>query len=82
MLIDLIKDHFPTDIFNHLNQYIQIKFEEINGKTICGITATRSDQRVFLKLKGIDHFYIRTDASTRELQGEEIIEYCLKRFNK
>ncbi|NOX66564.1 MAG: DUF2196 domain-containing protein [Chlorobi bacterium] len=80
MLVDLIKDYFPADIFNHLNQYIQIKFEEVKGNVICGITAVRSDQRVFLKLKATDHFYIRTDASTRELHGEEILDYCIKRF--
>ncbi len=82
MLVDLIKDYFPSDVFNHLNQYLQIRFEKVSGKVICGVTASRSDQRVFLKLKNADHFYIRTDASTRELHGEEILDYCLKRFNK
>ena len=82
MLVDLIKNYFPSDIFNHLNQYLKIRFDEVNGKVVCGIMASRSDQRVFLKLKGVDHFYIRTDASTRELHGEEIIDYCLKRFNR
>ncbi len=80
MLVDLIKDYFPADIFNHLNQYLQIRFEKVNDNVICGVTAIRSDQRVFLKLKGTDYFYIRTDASTRELHGEEILDYCIKRF--
>lgn len=81
MLVDIIKDYFPSDIFNHINQYLQITFEEVDGKVICGVTASKSDKRVFLKLKDIDHFYIRTDASTRELYGEEILDYCLKRFS-
>jgi len=80
MLIDVIKDNFPSDIFNHLNQYLKINIEKIDNKVICGIIVSGSDKRVFLKLKGVDHFYIRTDASTRELHGEEILEYCLKRF--
>ena len=57
MLVDLIKDYFPPEIFNHLNQYLQIRFEEINCKVICGLTATRSDHRVFLKIKDKDHFF-------------------------
>ena len=81
MLVDLIKDYFPPDIFNHLNHYLNIRFEEINNKVICGVTAAKSDRRVYLKLKDTDHFYIRTDASTRELHGEEALDYCLKRFN-
>ncbi len=82
MLIDVIKNYFSSDIFNHLNQYIKITFEEINEKLVCGISTTKSDQKVFLKLKNTDHFFIRTDASTRELHGEEIVDYCIKRFNK
>jgi len=82
MLIDVIKDNFPSDIFNHLNQYLKISFEEIEGKLVCGITALKSDVKVFLNLKKKDHFYIRTDASTRELEGEQIIDYCLKHFHK
>jgi len=80
MLVDLIKDYFPANVFNHLNQYLQIRFEDVKDKVVCGVTATRSDKRVFLKLKDVDHFYIRTDASTRELHGEEVLDYCIKRF--
>ncbi len=80
MLVDLIKDYFPSFIFNHLNQYIKIEIEEINKKLICGISISKSEKKVFLNINKKDHFYIRTDASTRELQGEEIVDYCIKRF--
>lgn len=81
MMVDLIKDYFPSNIFNHLDDYFRIDFEEIDGKNVCGITVSKSDKRVFLKLNGVDHFFIRTDASTRELAGEEIVEYCQSRFS-
>jgi len=80
MIVDLIKDYFPSGIFNHLNKYFQIAFEEIESKTVCGITISKSDKRVFIKLNKTDHFYIRTDASTRELTGEEVVDYCQNRF--
>lgn len=80
MIVDLIKDYFPSNIFNHLNKYFHIAFEEVSDNLVCGITASKSDKRVFIKLKNKDHFYIRTDASTRELIGEETVEYCQNRF--
>jgi len=80
MIIDLIKDYFSTSIFNHLNQYLHIRFEKINNDLVCGIFASKSDQRVFIKVKDKDYFYIRTDASTRELTGEALLSYCDKRF--
>jgi len=81
MIVDLIKDYFPSDIFNHFDQYIRIHFETISQQTVCGITALKSDQKVFLNVKNKDHFFIRTDASSRELLGEGIVDYCNKRFS-
>ena len=81
MIVDLIKDYFPSNIFNHFDQYIRINFETISQQTICGITALKSDQKVFLNIKNKDHFYIRTGASSRELLGEGIVDYCDKRFS-
>ena len=63
-----------------LNKYFQIELEEVSGLTVCGITVAKSDKRVFIKLKNVEHFYIRTDASTRELTGEETVDYCQNRF--
>jgi uncharacterized repeat protein (TIGR03833 family) len=80
MIVDLIKDYFPANIFNHLNDYIEIYFEDIASIKVCAIRVKRSDKRVFLKLNNLDHFFIRTDASTRELSGEEVVDYCHKRF--
>lgn len=80
MMVDLIKDYFPSNIFNHLDDYFRIDFEEIDSKNVCGITVSKSDKHVFLKLNGIDHFFKRTDASTRELVGEEIVDYCHSKF--
>ncbi len=81
MLLDLIKDYLPRSIFNQFNRYFQIDFETIDGLTVCGITVQKSDKRVFLKLKGTDYFYIRTDASTREITGDEMVDYCENRFS-
>lgn len=80
MLVDLIKDYFPSNIFNHMDQYFQIQFENIGDQTVCGVKVAKSDKRVFLKLGNQDYFFIRTDASTRELTGEEVVDYCQTRF--
>ena len=81
MIIDLIKDYLPSSLFNQINKYFTIEFETIDGLTVCGIVVAKSDKKVFLKLQGKDYFYIRTDASTREIMGEEIVDYCESRFN-
>ena len=80
MIVDLIKDYLPSSLFNHLNKYFTISFESIDDLMVCGIMVAKSDQKVFLKLQGKDYFYIRTDASTREISGEEIVDYCESRF--
>ena len=77
----IIKPYFPSGIMNRISDYIQISFEKIEGKTLCVLKASKSDVKVFLKLSGVDYFFIRVDASTREITGEQVVDYCKKRFN-
>ena len=82
MIIDqIVKQFFPTNIFNHINQYMQINFEELEGKMVCGIHANKSDTKVFISYKNEAHFFVRIDASTREISGEDVVDYCMKRFS-
>lgn len=80
MLIDLIKAYFPSQIFNHLNNYIKIDFKTTASKKVCLLSIEKSDEHVFLKIKNSDHFFIRRDASTSEIKGKEIIDFIQKRF--
>lgn len=81
MLIDeVIKPYFPSQIFNHLNQYLEIKFIELEEKTICWIKINKSDRRVFLTVNEKELFYIRVDSENRILEGEKLVEYCLRNW--
>ena len=80
MLTEIIKDYFPSFVFNMFNTHFEISFEEVEGKTLCLVTVKMSKKRVFLKLQKKDYFFVRIDASTRELRGEEILEFCDIRF--
>lgn len=80
MITEVIKDYFPSFVFNMFNNNFEISFEEIDGKTLCLLTVRKSNKRVFLKLQKKDYFFVRVDASTRELKGEQILEYCDSRF--
>ena len=80
MLLELIKDYFPPSTFNQFNKNFLIDFEKINDKTLCKIQVNKSSKRTFLKLKSKDHFFVRIDASTRELTGEAVVDYCESRF--
>jgi uncharacterized repeat protein (TIGR03833 family) len=80
ILDEVIKPYFPETIFNHLNQHISINFPKKDSKTLCWIKINKGDHKVFLKLNGKDHFFIKVDAEVRELLGREIVDYCEKHF--
>lgn len=81
MLLDfIVKKYFPSFVFNRINDYIRISFSEINGVNICRLRALRSKDRVFLRLNSEDVFVVRIDASTRQIVGEDMVEYCVRRF--
>ena len=37
-------------------------------------------QKSFLALNNEDVFMVRIDASTRQIDGEDLVDYCLNRF--
>jgi len=79
---DIIRPYFPSKIYNQLNQYLTISFEELNEKTVCNIKIKRSGQKVFLNLEGRKIFMIRTETETRQIVDEELVDYCMQRFCK
>jgi len=77
---DIIRPFFPQKIYNMLNNYLSINFEEINDKIICNIKVKPSNSKVFLNLEGRKLFFIRTETETRNIVDEELVDYCMKRF--
>jgi uncharacterized repeat protein (TIGR03833 family) len=77
---DILRSYFSSKIFNHLNNYVIIGFIDLNGKTICNIKMNRSDVRVFLKINDREFFMIRVDSENRSLDGEKLVDYCIKHF--
>jgi len=82
LLDDIVRPFFPPTIYNHLNLYVTIDFEKIHGKTICIIKVNKSDIMVFLQLLGKKVFMIRIDTESRQIQDEELVDYCMKRFGR
>ncbi|MBT6690409.1 DUF2196 domain-containing protein [archaeon] len=81
MIVDqIIKLFFPAEVFHHINDYMEINFKEIDEKTVCHILVRPSKTKVFINFKNKGHFFIRIDASSRELRGEDVVDYCLRRF--
>jgi len=81
MIIDqIIKLYLPIRVFHHFNNYLQIHIEQIEGKSVCLIQIQKSDQQVFITHNKNESFFVRIDASTRELRGSDIVNYCMKRF--
>lgn len=82
MIVDeIIRKYFHPDIYNHLSDYLKITFPKIENNTLCWLQMNKSDTKVFLKIDRKDYFFIRMDAETREIGGQEMVEYCEKHFN-
>lgn len=80
ILDEVIKPYLPPQVFNHFNDYLKFKFEKIDEKTILGITIKPSDFRVFVSIANQDIFFVRIDASTRQLSGPALVDFCSRRF--
>ncbi|MGV8152340.1 MAG: helix-turn-helix domain-containing protein [Candidatus Nanoarchaeia archaeon] len=81
MIIDeIIKPYFPSKIIDNLNKYLQIEFISVQEKLLCWIRINKSESRVFLNLEGKEIFMIRIESENRELNGEKLVDYCIRRF--
>ena len=83
-LNELIDTYFPPNIRNHQNDYIQIEFKAVEKVKVCVITISKSNSHVFLNLKDNhkdkDKLIIRSDARTKKLSGNEMVDYIQKHF--
>lgn len=81
MILDFIlRKYFPDIVMNRIHDYLRVSFEELESKNVCRLNISASDRRVFLKLNNEDVFMVRIDASTRQITGEPMVEYCATRF--
>src|SRR3989344_272097 len=79
MLIDdILRPYFPSKIYNQLNQYLIIDFEEPGEKIICNIRIKKSNEKIFLNLEGRKIFMIRTETEARQITDEELVDYCMR----
>jgi predicted HTH transcriptional regulator len=77
---DVIRPYFPSKVYNLLNKYLSITFESMNEKIICLIKINPATSKIFLNLEGKKIFMIRTDTESRQIQDEELVDYCMTRF--
>lgn len=77
---DIMRPYFPYKIYNSLNKNLSIMFEEHDGKIVCLIKINPSNTKVFLNLEGRKIFMIRTETESRQIQDEELVDYCMSRF--
>jgi uncharacterized repeat protein (TIGR03833 family) len=77
---EIIRPFFPSRLYNHLDQYVRIAFAVIDGKTVCWLNIRASDFRIFLKINNKEIFMIRVDSENRTLEGEKLVEYCIRHW--
>ncbi len=77
---EIIHTYFPSRLFNHLDDYLSFEFVVIDGKTLCWMHVKKSDFKTFLKVNSKDVFIIRVDSENRTLEGEKLVEYCIRHW--
>ncbi|MCO5207907.1 MAG: putative DNA binding domain-containing protein [Anaerolineae bacterium] len=61
--------------------YLEIRFEEVDGQTVCVLAVSPSSYPVYLKHKGSESFYIRTGNSSQPLELSQAVRYIQTRFS-
>ena len=58
-----------------MSPLIRVRFEVIEGKTICVIDVDKAAEPVFLKGERGKEFYVRMGSTTRALDPEQTVAY-------
>lgn len=75
-LVNLMKDRVG-EVFV---PYVHYHFEDEEGGRVLAVRCDKGPKAAFVKDGGVQRFYVRGGASTQELQGGSIPEYCKQRF--
>ena len=81
MIVDVVKDFLPSETFNSFNQHFIISFDSVGENNLCRIEVSKADSSVFLTIQKNELFFIRVDASTRQITGSDIVDYCKKHYS-
>jgi len=80
IIIDAVIRHYLPEIFVSASRNLRISFTELSGKTVCHIHILPSDRPVFVNTGSEEIFFIRIEASSRNLAGQNLTRYILSRF--
>ncbi|HEX8450920.1 MAG TPA: RNA-binding domain-containing protein [Longimicrobium sp.] len=77
-------DGFEQWLTQHLGKHIgfglapllEVSFHGIDGKQVCRVLVKSSPKPVWVKTEGQEHFYVRTNNSSRALSAREAQEYA------
>lgn len=75
-LITAVAHHLGGD----LAPYLQLIFHRVHGKEICRVIVDPAPRPVFLEQSGAPKLYLRSAATTRELNVREAIDYQTARW--
>jgi hypothetical protein len=81
MLIDSVIRRYIPEVYESMSRFIHITFPVVSGKTLCHVHITPADKPVFVDTGNEEFFFIRVDASTRNITGKTLTRYILTRFS-
>jgi hypothetical protein len=80
MLIDSVIRRYIPEVYETLSRFIHITFPVVSGKTLCHVHIAPAYKPVFVDTGNEEFFFIRVDASTRNISGKTLTTYILTRF--
>jgi hypothetical protein len=80
LIIDAVIRHYLPEIFVSASNHLRISFTKLSGKTVCHIHILPSNRPVFVNTGSEEIFFVRIDASSRNLAGQNLTRYILSRF--
>jgi uncharacterized protein YaaQ len=81
MLIDSVIRRYIPDVYETASRFIHITFPVVSGKTLCHVHIMPAEKPVFVNTGNEEFFFIRVDASTRNISGKTLTSYILTRFS-
>ncbi len=82
MIIESIVHKFLPEIFDTASRFLHISFPLVSGKTICHVHISPAEKPVLVNAGNDEILFIRTDATTRPISGQNLTDYILERFSK
>jgi hypothetical protein len=74
-----LRQHLDNNLSIQTAGVVRIRFEEVQGKIVCAVSVAASGKQVFARPpeagQGLTEFWVRIGNATKQLHGDDLVEY-------